>query len=193
MGAPARPAKERFMEKVNCQEGDQCWLWTAGTNRHGYGLFNRATRPSKSTLAHRYSYELFVGPIPPGKCALHRCDNPRCVRPSHLFIGTRTDNANDKVAKGRARGPRGEKHPRATVTAATVVEVRRAATSGLSKREIAGRFRLPLRRVRAIVDRETWKHIPEEVSHEGREGDSEGAVGPVPAERTGLETTVCKG
>lgn len=158
MGKTAVPADVRFREKVNKTEG--CWLWTAGVNRQGYGLFNRATKPSKCVLAHRYSYELAHGPLAQSACVLHRCDNPRCVRPDHLFLGTRTDNADDKVAKGRQRGPKGERHPKAKVTEAVVRSIRRDfAAGGVSKSELARRYKLANRTAHAIISGETWAHI----------------------------------
>lgn len=87
---------QRFTEKVN--KTDNCWEWTAYINRHGYGAirFN-----GRATLAHRVSYELHNGPIPEGFLVCHHCDNPKCVNPGHLFIGTHQDNRNDCLKKGR--------------------------------------------------------------------------------------------
>lgn len=89
---------DRFAEKyrVNAQTG--CWEWTAERNRKGYGIF---WRNASMTGAHRASYELHVGPIPDGLHVLHRCDNPPCVNPAHLFLGTNQDNVDDRQRKGR--------------------------------------------------------------------------------------------
>lgn len=73
---------------------DGCWVWSGRTNRQHYGTLGER-------LAHRISYEFYVGPIPEGLCVLHRCDNPPCVNPKHLFLGTRADNAEDRDRKGR--------------------------------------------------------------------------------------------
>lgn len=96
------PEADRFWKWV--QKGDGCWLWTGRISPTGYGLFDwyRSVR-SHPRLAHRMMYTLSVGPIPEGLCVLHRCDNPPCVNPAHLFIGTQQDNMADKVAKGRHR------------------------------------------------------------------------------------------
>lgn len=88
---------ERFWEKV--EKTDGCWLWTASLTNKGYGEF-RLNEPSP-ILAHRVAYELAHGPIPPGLFVCHHCDNPPCVRPDHLFLGTQKDNAQDMVRKGR--------------------------------------------------------------------------------------------
>lgn len=90
---------DRFWSKVAKVDGEGCWLWQAGQNRHGYGAFylNGRNHP-----APRIAYELTYGPIPEGMLACHRCDNPQCVRPDHLFLGDTRANAVDMVAKGRS-------------------------------------------------------------------------------------------
>jgi len=96
-GSVAMDTKSRFWSRVQKTEG--CWLWTGCVNSTGYGsgTFGKA----RTHMAHRFSWEIAHGPIPDGLCVCHRCDNPRCVRPDHLFLGTRSDNQNDRVAKGR--------------------------------------------------------------------------------------------
>jgi hypothetical protein len=88
--------EDRFWSRVDKTDG--CWLWTGWTSRFGYG---RIKRDNRECLTHRVSWELTNGPIPDGMCVLHRCDVPACVRPDHLFLGTKTDNAADRTAKGR--------------------------------------------------------------------------------------------
>jgi len=90
---------KRFLSKV--QMTHSCWIWKASAkNQFGHGSFSVG---NKRKFAHRVSYELFVGPIPEGKCVLHTCDNPRCVNPGHLFIGTKKDNIKDALLKGRMK------------------------------------------------------------------------------------------
>jgi hypothetical protein len=89
-----------------------CWVWTAGKNRGGYGKFNVGR---KTLIAPRIAWTLANGQIPDdgsyhGICACHRCDNPPCVNPAHLFLGTMGDDTRDKVAKGRCNSPRGDDH-----------------------------------------------------------------------------------
>lgn len=86
--------------EINSDTG--CWLWTRGTSNNGYGSFvlNR-----QKHLAHRSSYENFVGPIPDGLFVCHKCDTPQCFNPDHLFTGTHADNSADMKAKGRGRKP----------------------------------------------------------------------------------------
>jgi len=92
------PPEVRFWRHV--RKGDGCWEWTSSFFDKGYGQFKAVTgRPP--VRAHRFSWELHNGPIPDGLKVLHRCDNPPCVRPEHLFIGTEGDNTADMIAKGR--------------------------------------------------------------------------------------------
>lgn len=92
-----RPIEERFWEKV--KKTSECWLWTAAVDRKGYG---RIGLGPDLLGAHRYSWELAYGPIPDGMAVLHHCDNPLCVRPEHLWLGTIADNNRDMIKKGRA-------------------------------------------------------------------------------------------
>ena len=94
--------QERFWAKVNKGTDAECWEWNASRNSFGYGqLTIVGPNGKRPRTTHRLSWELHVGPIPEGMCILHRCDNPPCVNPAHLFIGTKADNYRDMRAKGR--------------------------------------------------------------------------------------------
>lgn len=106
------PVMERFWSKVRI--GDGCWEWQATRLPRGYGQFQFKLDGGKWRHhgAHRVAWMLERGPIPPGVQVCHRCDNPRCVRPSHLFLGTAADNVRDMDRKGRRVSPLGPR-PRA--------------------------------------------------------------------------------
>ena len=89
----------RFWAKVERSAG--CWNWTASTNVGGYGQLRVGGQNGQPRVSNRIAYELMVGTIPDGLLVLHKCDNPRCVNPNHLFLGTHQDNSDDKIAKGR--------------------------------------------------------------------------------------------
>ena len=103
------PLSVRFWKYVD--KSDECWLWTGALSipprpgHLGYGWIRIGGRKGRTVKAHRVSWELAYGPIPEGKIICHHCDNPPCVRPDHLFIGTRVDNVRDMLEKDRARGP----------------------------------------------------------------------------------------
>lgn len=95
---------DRFWSKVAIKEQDECWLWTASKDRKGYGWFG--VKGNKVTRAPRFALMLKLGRgLGKRECALHHCDNPSCVNPKHLFVGTISDNNLDKIRKGRSSGP----------------------------------------------------------------------------------------
>lgn len=107
-GPKPRPVAERFAEKVAFAGPDECWLWQGKLNPNGYGsmvIGSRSDGTRRSVIASRLSYEIHNGSIPENLSVCHRCDNPPCVNPTHLFAGTWKDNAQDALAKGRLRQP----------------------------------------------------------------------------------------
>jgi hypothetical protein len=153
---PMRPAEERFWRHVKRSDG--CWLWQGGLSTDGYGRIRQPGKRSK-VLAHRFSYARHYGPIPDGLWVLHRCDVRACVRPDHLFLGTHADNMRDKVTKGRQPSTRGEKNPRAKLTAGQVLLIRERHRQGESRDALAQAFGVTYETVAMIVRRATWTHL----------------------------------
>jgi hypothetical protein len=95
---------DRFWSKVDKSGPNGCWVWTASCHPHGHGQFSLHGVPVKS---HRLSYEWANGPIPPDRGVLHHCDNPPCVNPDHLYLGTQADNDRDMAVRRRGTARRG--------------------------------------------------------------------------------------
>ena len=144
--------ESEFWARVN--KTNDCWLWTGGKTGMGYGMF---CRHNQHTHAHRLCWELVNGPIPTGMCVLHKCDNPICVRPDHLFLGTQADNMADCQAKGRfAKGERNGHHK---VTAQQVTEIRRRYAAGESQSGMAEEYGVDPSTISNMITRETWKAV----------------------------------
>jgi hypothetical protein len=142
--------ERKFSVKVSKQGDEKCWLWIGGKTSDGYGMLDVN---SKKYYAHRLSYELYRGPIPKGLCVCHHCDNPSCVNPSHLFLGSKGDNIRDCVSKGR-RGNCNKK-----LTSEKVVEIREMRKKGMSLRKIASMFGIHNQTVHNVVTRKHWKEV----------------------------------
>lgn len=156
-----RPIAERFWQKVN--QSGECWLWTGKRNKLGYGLMSRSQRPYTTLLAHRVAWEVHFGAIPNELRVCHRCDNPPCVRPTHLFLGTQPENIADMKTKGRARGPNwrhGELNPVAIITESDVRQIRaRYAAGDVLQKDLAREFGITQANVSVIVRRLSWSHV----------------------------------
>lgn len=149
----ATPAAERFWRYV--ERGDGCWLWTGAQDRKGYGRFNLGD--DRTGFAHRFAYELLVGPIPDGMAVMHLCDTPLCVNPDHLQPGTIDENNADKVSKGRQQ--RGSRHWRSTLTEDVAREIKQRLADGETQAALARRFAVDPETVRAVATGRTWKHV----------------------------------
>lgn len=127
------PAEDRFWDKVT--KTKTCWVWNGKRRKDGYGVIWVGSRERR---AHRFSLEMIVGPLSPDKKVLHSCDNPPCVRPEHLSVGTQKDNLLDM--RNKDRNPfnrRGTAHPRARFSPQAILAIRQLKQIGTPQREIA--------------------------------------------------------
>lgn len=145
----------RFWSHVRVGGRLECWEWQAGLRCGGYGVF--VLRHGKTLPSHRFIWSEIHGEIPKGLNICHKCDNPRCVNPRHLFIGTQYDNIQDQIRKGRM--VRGEQHGRAKLRAAQVLEIRALSNSGVTFAEIGRRFSIAWQHAQNIVNRRIWRHV----------------------------------
>lgn len=137
MGTPWRSLEERFWKKVDRRRDEDCWHWM-GTRIPPWGHGRIMGRDGRTVLAHRVAWELERGPIPAGLFVCHRCDNPPCVNPAHLFLGTHLDNMQDMARKHR--GAIGERNGQAKLSQSQVLEIRDLLRNGLAGTDIADRF-----------------------------------------------------
>lgn len=145
---------KRFWEKV--EKTDGCWNWIGAKSKAGYGQIRA---DGKCQYAHRAMWEKsHLLKIPEGFYICHRCDNPGCVNPEHLFLGTPKDNRQDSVRKGRSN--KGERNGRSRLQKTDVLEIRRLHSEGVPHEEIASKFKIVVNTVYYIVSRRLWKHLP---------------------------------
>lgn len=147
---------KRFWSKVDRRGPDECWEWKASRNSTGYGKFYIN---SSHCSAHRSSWIINVGPIPDGMCVCHACDNPGCVNPAHLWLGTDADNIADRDAKGRQADRRGEKNGQAKLDEFSVRLIRRLYRRGLSHRLLGRVFGVCRRQIGRICAGQRWRHV----------------------------------
>lgn len=155
------PVAERFWCRVDTSDENGCWPWRGAIRHGGYGQFWVDGR--RRSYAHRVAYELAYGPITPGMVVCHQCDNPTCVRPTHLFLGTQNENLADGRAKGRMSAPprhAGATHPRAKLTPAIVLEARQLyEAGGISQYELAARYGVSQTTMRYALSGKNWKDV----------------------------------
>jgi hypothetical protein len=156
------PILRRFMNKVDVCSDDECWLWKAGKDRDGYGRFQLN---GIWASAHRIAYFLRYKNLPKQNkqgeklIVCHRCDNPACVNPGHLFLGTAKDNHRDCILKGRRADMKGVNNPGSVLSKSQVLKIRELASHKVPYEKITKLFGLCKATVSQIVTRKLWAHI----------------------------------
>lgn len=149
----------RFWAKVRKTDG--CWIWTGARNPNGCGRISVGARGAGLALAPRASWILAHGAIPAGLHVCHHCDNPPCVRPDHLFLGSGADNTHDMMMKGRnGYGVnRGEENGAARLTSAAVLEIRKRRARGATLQSLACEYGVGKSSVHRIARGKNWRHL----------------------------------
>lgn len=156
----SKSIKERFWEKVDIQEPEDCWLWLASLAGRSYG---HIWFDGRIEYAHRVAWIITYGPIPPKICVCHHCDVSLCVNPKHLFLGTHKDNMRDMISKGRqidAPMP-GERNGRAILTEEKVIRAKELKRQGETYKSIAESMGVTISTIHKVVKGITWKHLGE--------------------------------
>lgn len=144
-----------IFEKYFIENGNNCWVWKGGTT-NGYGSFHTN---GMYISAHRFSWFITNGEIPEGFLVCHHCDNPPCVNPKHLFLGTPKDNVQDKMKKGRHNPPQGERQWKSKITSNQVKKIRNLYDSGkYTQQELGTLFSIGQSNISYIVNK-TWQHV----------------------------------
>lgn len=175
--------KAKFFASIDqCESIENCWNWTGPLQAKRYARLAVGTSGGPNfffEMGHRFSWRIHCGEIPDGMQINHRCDNPKCVNPHHLFLGTQMDNMRDKIAKGRAscgekhsvatklKTPRGSRNAAAKLTEADIPQVLHLANKGETQRNIAARFGVTKNAIGQILRGESWQHVTlrKEVQH----------------------------
>lgn len=148
---------EKFWKHVKIDSMTGCWQWTGGKNEFGYGIFCTDKRRIRT---HRYCWELFKEPIPKGMCICHHCDNPSCINPDHMFIGTQAENMADmrKKHRGSTKPRPGTENPAAKLSEQQV-RIIFSMNGTVRAEEVAQVFNVKKTSVYNIWSRITWKHL----------------------------------
>jgi hypothetical protein len=152
---PHKSLRERLLKRFQIVPSG-CWEYTGGINNKGYG---RIKDDFKNLLAHRVSYEIFIGEIQEDFCVCHKCDNRKCINPAHLFLGTKADNNKDRHDKGRSADHSGEKNGRAKLSAADIKMIIELREKGLTYKQISQKFPVNVQTIGKVCNQKLWRNI----------------------------------
>lgn len=152
----SRTPQDRFWSFVDRKSEIECWPWKGSANKSGAGRFNPNPN-NRGVLAPRYSWELHFGTIPKGLQVCHHCDNPPCVNPDHLFLGTAYDNCADKVAKNRQS--KGERNGKPKLKESYIPRIRELFQEGVTAAKIGEDYGVCDQTILDIIHRKLWKHV----------------------------------
>ena len=159
MGKNSRttPLVTRFFNCVFPEPNSGCWLWVGGLGAKAYGSIR--SESGKKIGAHRLSYEMHKGPIPLGMFVRHKCDNPPCVNPDHLEVGTHTDNMCDMYKRQRNRQRKGSSHHKAILDEATVAAIKQTLSEGVTGALLAVKYNVSVSTISLIRRGKIWRHV----------------------------------
>lgn len=148
--------KERLLKNILINENG-CWVWQKSKHRQGYGnvAFKRKCR-----LAHRVSWEIFKGNLDKDILVCHKCDNPPCINPDHLFLGTDRDNSLDAFAKGRIQRYKGSDHYYSKLNDENVIAIRNMRKKGKTQEYLSKVFSVNISTIKDVLSRRSWMHLP---------------------------------
>lgn len=152
------PITEQEFWRRARRDANGCLVWIRRLDQNGYAPIFRRGRWTK---AHRLAWEFSNGKVPSGMNVCHRCDNRACIEPTHLFVGTQSDNMRDCENKGRANHPVGERNNKAKLTSEEVLELRRRRAAGESMYRLGKVFGIARQSVRSIILGRHWRHVQE--------------------------------
>lgn len=149
--------EDRFWGKVNKLSINECWVWTGCKEKMGHGRIrvNKSTRE----MAHRLSYILANGEIPKDKCVCHSCDNPSCVNPNHLWVGSKGQNNTDRASKGRSAKAIGELNNSSKLTNENVIEIKNLIKGGVKPKQLAIKFNVSQATIGRIKNNLGWNQV----------------------------------
>lgn len=148
--------QRKILESVAVDPETGCWNWRKCLLTSGYG---QTYASGKKWRAHRLSFSAFFGKIPDGYCVCHKCDNPRCVNPFHLFLGTSLENQQDKIRKGRERYQQGSQHHASKLTEEQVIAIHAERKTGVKCRVLAKKYGVSTHLIESVCSGKAWKHL----------------------------------